>query len=114
MESVAESHLQESGLRTLDRNFSARGGEIDLIMQDGATLVFVEVRFRKRHGKVSALESVTVSKQKRVINAAKTYLQKNSKLDRMACRFDVVAIESNELQKHPNIQWIKSAFDAYS
>lgn len=114
MESIAEEHLKRAGLKTIARNFSVRGGEIDLIMRDSNTLVFIEVRFRKRHSRVSALESVTLKKQRRIIIAAQRFLQQHSELNRLACRFDVVAIESNDIQEQPDAQWIKSAFIAYN
>lgn len=114
MEAIAEEHLKRSGLETIARNFGVRGGEIDLIMRDLRTLVFIEVRFRKHHSRVSALESVTLKKQRRIIIAAQKFLQQTPELNRMACRFDVVAIESNEVQEHPDIEWIKNAFVAYN
>ena len=76
------------GLRLVERNFRCKGGEIDLIMQDGSTLVFVEVRKRadQRHGGAAA--SVTPAKQARLILAAQLYLQRYLQLHPVtpACR----------------------------
>lgn len=103
-EGAACRHLERQGLSLRERNFLARRGEIDLIMQDGDTLVFVEVRYRASDSHGSALESIGPSKQRRLIHAARYYLQR-SRLD-CPCRFDVVAITGE------TIEWISNAFDA--
>lgn len=99
------SHLQAQGLRLKERNYRARGGEIDLIMQQGDTLVFVEVRFRQSVDYGSPAETVTRHKQLRLINAASQYLQRH-RLD-MPCRFDIVAISGSRQER---IEWIQNAF----
>ncbi|SEO74820.1 YraN family protein [Aquisalimonas asiatica] len=103
-EEAARRHLEAHGLRLLDRNAHARRGEIDLIMEDGDVLVFVEVRYRADATHGSALESIGATKRRRLIHAASTYLQRH-RLDR-PCRFDVVAITGETLE------WITNAFDA--
>lgn len=104
-ETRAMSHLQAHGLRLKERNFRTRGGEIDLIMQQGGTLVFIEVRFRQRVDYGSPAETVTRNKQQRLINAASQYLQRH-RLD-MPCRFDIVAISGSRQER---IEWIRDAF----
>ncbi|MFV8835911.1 YraN family protein [Aquisalimonas sp.] len=103
-EDTARRHLEAQGLRLLDRNVRARRGEIDLVMEDGDVLVFVEVRYRGDPAHGSALESIGATKQRRLIHAASTYLQRH-RLDR-PCRFDVVAITGETLE------WVANAFDA--
>ena len=90
-ETRAAEFLQRKGYRVVDRNWTCRGGEIDLVCDDGETLVFVEVRARKddRHG--TPLETVRDEKRRRLIRAAEHYLTKK-KLWERACRFDVVGI----------------------
>lgn len=97
-------HLQTNGHTLVTRNFRCKCGEIDLIVNDNDTLVFVEVRYRKRDDYGSALESVTASKQKKIQNSAQYYLQTKSLGESQAIRFDVVAISPND------IQWIQHAF----
>lgn len=103
-EDLALAYLQRQGLTLVARNFRCKGGEIDLIMQDAGSLVFVEVRQRAnaRHGGAAA--SVTAAKQRRLTLAAQVYLQRY----RMppACRFDVVAIEAGALD------WLKNAIES--
>lgn len=103
-EDAALAYLQRHGLTLLTRNFRCSGGEIDLIMQDRGSIVFVEVRKRasQRHGGAAA--SVTAAKQRRLIIAAQVYLQQQPSLP--ACRFDVVAIDGERLR------WLKNAIDA--
>ncbi len=103
-EDRALAHLQANGHTLITRNFRCKCGEIDLIVNDNDTLVFVEVRYRKRDDYGSALESVTASKQKKIQNSAQYYLQTKSLGESQAIRFDVVAISPN------NIQWIQHAF----
>ena len=107
-EDRALHYLQVHGLQLVQRNYRTPGrggGEIDLIMCDAdGTLVFIEVRKRvnARHG--GALASVTLTKQRRIVFAARHYLLKLR--HQPPCRFDVVAVEGEDLQ------WFKAAFDA--
>ncbi len=107
-EDRALQHLQAQGLQLLQRNYRTPGrggGEIDVIMRDAdGTLVFVEVRKRKNDKHGGALASVTYIKQRRIVFAAQHYLLKLRQLP--PCRFDVIAVEGDELQ------WFKAAFDA--
>ena len=110
-EKAAQQHLQQQGLQHLENNYRCRTGEIDLIMQDGKTLVFVEVRYRKSTRFGSPAESVTATKQQRIISTANHYLQSRQGKKLPPCRFDMVAIAGKELQ---NIQWIKDAFQTHA
>ncbi len=108
-ESVAAAYLQQKGLVLLARNYNCRRGEIDLIMQDGNFLVFIEVRYRKNNHFGSATESVTRLKQQRLLTTASYYLQNERCNADSACRFDVISISG---QHNPKIDWIKDAFQA--
>ncbi|WP_025731985.1 YraN family protein [Carnimonas nigrificans] len=108
METEAARFLVQQGLEEVGRNAHARGGEIDLVMRDHNTLVFVEVRYRRNNRYGSPLESVTATKQRRLITAASAYLQRHTL--NCPCRFDVVAVTggaSHTLDFH----WIKNAFE---
>lgn len=110
-EDRALAHLQARGLRLLARNYRLAGGprqrgaEIDLILQaaDG-TVVFVEVRSRRRPGGGGAAASIDGAKQRRLIRAAQHWLLRCPVLP--PCRFDVVAIDGDQLQ------WLPAAFSA--
>lgn len=104
-EELALKYLKQRGLKLLERNYASRHGEIDLVMQDQDTLVFVEVRYRKHDGFGGAAESIDYRKQSRIANTAEGYLQAHPW--RGACRFDVVAIEGTAKP-----QWIVGAFDS--
>lgn len=108
-EKQALSYLQDHGLELVEANFSCRLGEIDLIMLDQETLTFIEVRFRKNSQFGSALESITRSKQNRIIKTAGFFLNNRPKYQQYFCRFDAFAIE---LDSHQQAQyhWLKSAF----
>jgi putative endonuclease len=103
-EARAEAFLQAQGLKPVARNWRCRFGEIDLVMQDGATLVFVEVRLRSRGDFGDAAASVTAAKQKKLLAAARQYLA--ALKDWPPCRFDVVAWGGDGPP-----QWIRNAFD---
>jgi len=110
-EDRALAHLQRNGLRLLQRNYRLAGGprqrgaEIDLVMRapDG-TLVFVEVRARRDGRAGGAAASVDGRKQQRLVRAAQHYLLRLPVLP--PCRFDVVAIDGDDLS------WLQGAFDA--
>lgn len=109
-ELAAENFLRQRGLRTVTRNYQARVGEIDLIMTDGDTLVFTEVRFRADDTYGSGADTITRVKQRRIIRAAGHYLAHHANTSDRHCRFDVVSIGIRE--GRTLINWIRNAFDA--
>ncbi|TGN38137.1 YraN family protein [Marinobacter confluentis] len=110
-EGVAARYLFTKGIQVLERNVYNRGGEIDLIGRDpDDTLVFFEVRYRGAGSLAGAAESITPTKQKRLIKAVQFYLHRHKLWD-APCRIDVVAIAPGEHQKY-RIQWIKNAIQA--
>jgi putative endonuclease len=108
IEAEVEKWLSARGLVPVTRNSHAKGGEIDLIMRDGDTLVFIEVRYRASSRFGSALESVTATKQRRLIKAARFYLAHHGLS--CSCRFDVVGVEGTSPR---SIHWIRHAFEAF-
>lgn len=102
-EQLARAYLGRQGLRPVASNYSCRLGEIDLIMRDTDTLVFVEVRYRASEGFGTPAETVGPRKQRRLAAAASHYLQQY-RLD-LPCRFDVLAIGAGD-----RIDWIRDAF----
>lgn len=90
-EARALAWLQARGLRCLARNYRCRLGEIDLIMQDGDTVVFVEVRQRRSARFGGAAASITPAKQARLTLTAEHYLQTLSSVP--PCRFDAVLFD---------------------
>ena len=108
-EDVAALYLQENNLLVLQRNFRCKLGEIDIIAKDANCVIFAEVRFRKNDNYGSAAESVTNSKQKKIIRAAKFYLQTKILATDLNFRFDVIAISQSI--ESPKIEWIKDAFN---
>lgn len=106
-EKTALNYLEKHGLTLVAKNYHSRRGEIDLIMEDKDTLVFIEIRYRKSAKYGSALESVNTQKQSRIIHTAQTYIQKNAS-NYSAYRFDVVALKPNN--DTIDIDWIKDAF----
>ncbi|MCC6715555.1 MAG: YraN family protein [Gammaproteobacteria bacterium] len=109
-EDLAIAHLVRAGLRLLDRNVRAGRGEIDVIMRDGAAVVFVEVRFRRTARYGGAAETVGSVKQRRLITAAHRFLQAHRTYRDCPCRFDVVEILGDENSKE--VKWIRDAFQA--
>lgn len=103
-EDDALKYLQRQGLSLQERNFLCKGGEIDLVMKEHDTLVFIEVRKRAQSNYGGAAASVTAGKQRRLIIAAQVYLSRYKMPP--ACRFDVIAIDGGELS------WLKNAIEA--
>jgi putative endonuclease len=111
-EDAALSYLQKQGLQLVVRNFATPGrggGEVDLIMRDAdGTLVFVEVRKRKSSSHGGAAGSVSFTKQRRIVFAARHYISRLARLP--PCRFDVVSLEGTGPEQR--IEWLRAAFDA--
>nr|WP_254722367.1 YraN family protein [Gilvimarinus xylanilyticus] len=107
-ERLAREFLEREGLTFIAANVKGPGGEIDLIMRAGRTLVFIEVRLRSNSRFSSAVESVNPAKQQRLIQTASWYLQQQKLTDELPCRFDVVALSSLDTTQPP--QWIVDAF----
>ncbi len=109
-EQTALDYLLDKNLALLDKNFRSSFGEIDLIMQEGNILVFIEVRYRSSNHFHTALESINKKKCDRIISTSQQYLTENRKSAHMDCRFDVVVLSGQ--QEKPTIEWIKNAFQA--
>ena len=105
-EVIAEKFLVTQGLRIIERNFRVKGGEIDLICRHGSEIVFVEVRLRSNAEFGGAAASVTPHKQRRIVLAARHWLQTHGDC---ACRFDCVLLSALDLKQ---VQWLRSAFSA--
>ncbi len=104
-EEIAATFLTQKGLKLVTRNYHCRFGEIDLIMQAGETLVFVEVRLRSSSAFGTAADSITPKKQQKLIATAQHFLQQYPDC---ACRFDVVLMDKANAA---HIQWLCNAFD---
>tara|TARA_R110000868_G_scaffold410505_4_gene698784 strand:- start:13423 stop:13785 length:363 start_codon:yes stop_codon:yes gene_type:complete len=108
-ERIACEYLQQQGLRLKEHNFRSKCGEIDLIMEDKVDgNVFIEVRYRSQDGFGSGVETVTRSKQRKIIRTAQHYLLENNITDDVPARFDVVGITMKGGK--PDIEWIPHAF----
>lgn len=105
-EDAALHTLQAAGLRLVARNVRSRGGEIDLIMRDGETLVFVEVRSRRSRSHGGALASIDARKQQRMVHAARSWLARNPRDNDRPMRFDVLAYEGDE-----DARWLRDVLE---
>jgi len=103
-EDLCADLLQRTGLRILARNWRCRLGEIDLVAEEGTTLVFAEVRLRRDAHFGGAAESITAAKRARLLAAARLYLAGRASVD---CRFDVLLLDALEPAR---IRWIRNAF----
>ena len=110
-EAQALAHLQQHGLQVLAQNWLCKGGELDLVMLDGDTVVFVEVRYRLHAQWGGALESIDARKQARVVNAAQQFLHQQASWASHPCRFDVIALEGSA-SKDMRLNWLRNAFDS--
>lgn len=113
-EKIARNYLEKEGLIFIAENYRCRWGEIDLIMRDKTTMVFVEVRYRASNRYGSSAESVTYTKQRKLIISAEHFLASHPVAQQYPCRFDVMALcqdPKNAATLH--IDWIKHAFSAF-
>jgi putative endonuclease len=109
-EQRACAELERAGLTLLARNYNTRHGELDLVMRDSGTIVFVEVRYRRSASHGDAAASITASKQAKLILAAQHWLAAHSQHARRPCRFDVMSYDGPPEAAHG--EWLRNAFDA--
>ena len=95
-ETLVAKWLRSRGWRVLDRNFTCKGGELDLVCDDAGTTVFVEVRARANARYGTPAETVGAIKRQRLVLAARHWLHRHGGEDH-ACRFDVVAVEDGTI-----------------
>jgi putative endonuclease len=108
-ESVAERYLRLKGYRILQRNVRSSVGELDLVVEDGAVLVFVEVKARHTDAYGGAVHAVHRRKQQKLIRLAAQYLARHH-INNRSCRFDVVLVQEVEASE-PQIDHIQNAFE---
>src|SRR5262245_12910474 len=102
-ESLAADYLSARGFRIIERNFTCKGGELDLVCDDAGTLVFVEVRARADGDYGSPEETIRHEKKHRIVHAARVYLQARGIVEEATpCRFDVIAVEGEEIRYFMN------------
>lgn len=106
VEDAALLHLRQAGLQPLARNVRYRGGELDLVMRDGTTTVFVEVRYRNHPGFGGGAASVDLRKRRKLVLAARLFLHRHADLALQPCRFDVVEASGEP----PRLNWLRDAF----
>jgi putative endonuclease len=107
-EEIATQLLKRQGYKIWERNYKTKLGEIDIIAKDKDTVCFIEVKTRHSDRFGSPEESISVSKQKKIIKVALSFLKENNLLDKKA-RFDVVSVVYAEGK--PNSYLIKHAFE---
>jgi putative endonuclease len=103
-EDAAARFLTGRGLELVQRNYRCRFGEIDLILREGRTVVFVEVRYRRNKAFGGAAESITASKREKLLKAARHYMAEHQRFP--ACRFDAVLLDGD----NDNVEWVTNAF----
>ena len=108
-EDIAVSFLETQGYSIVARNYRQRFGEIDIVAQDGETLVFVEVKTRRSDRFGSPFEAIDTRKQIKISRMAQDYISRNN-LEDCSARFDVVAIRLKQ-DSAPEVQHICDAFD---
>ena len=108
-EDIALTHLERAGLQLIARNYSCRYGEIDLVMRERGTVVFVEVRYRRGSLFGDGIDSVHAGKRAKLVRAAEVFLINHPRLADAACRFDVIAISGDAAA--PALDWRRNAFE---
>jgi len=106
-EKRACDYLKRQGLQLIEQNYRCKQGEIDLVMRQNHTIVFVEVRYRKNALHGSGAETVTFSKQKKLLSSATQYLLERYNSVDLPCRIDVLSLGTN----NHDTQWIQNAIE---
>ena len=120
VEAAARRHLLDAGLREVAANANYRGGELDLVMlddcrldgsrRDGASVVFIEVRYRSHAGFGGGAVSIDAHKRRKLVHAAQLFLASHRQFANAPCRFDVVVADGDP--SAPKITWLRDAFRA--
>lgn len=110
MEDAARTQLLRAGLVEVAANANYRVGELDLVMLDGDTLVFVEVRYRRSGEYGGGAASIDRGKRRKLVRAAEVFLLRNPRFADAPCRFDVV--EASGDPEAPELNWMRDAFRA--
>lgn len=108
-EDAAALLLTHHSARIVEKNYRARGGEIDLIALDGETLCFIEVRYRRSAAYGGAIASISLQKRRRIAQTALAYLAQTAQLSDRPCRFDVAILQGDLAAQR--ITWLKNAFE---
>jgi putative endonuclease len=110
-EQLALERMERAGLKLVERNYRTRFGELDLIMRDGATLVFTEVRYRHDARFGGGAASVGPAKREKLTRAAQGFLQTHPRFASSPCRFDVIAFDGDA--DTPSCDWQRAAFETF-
>ena len=102
-EEKAGQYLVSQGCQIISKNYHSKAGEIDLILIDQGTLVFVEVRYRSDTSRGTGAETIPAAKRRKIIKTAEFFLMKHKKYQILPCRFDVISMNES-------VDWIKRAF----
>lgn len=109
-EIVAERYLYEHGCKVIETKFRCFCGEVDLIVRDKKTLVFVEVKARKSNYFGTPGQAVTLHKQRKIIQTAQCYMAMHH-IDEELCRFDVLEVYYKGDSGY-KVNWLKNAFES--
>lgn len=110
VEAAARAYLLAAGLGAVAANANYRTGELDLVMSDGAVLVFVEVRYRRDDRFGGGAASIDRRKRRKLVRAAQAFLASHRQFARAACRFDVIEADGDPAA--PRLRWLRDAFRA--
>ena len=110
-ETYAANHLRDQGLEVIARGYRCRLGELDIVCRDGDTLVVVEVRARSTGSYTTALDSISLGKRQRIVNAARHFLMRHPQWFHRPLRFDIIAVDAVDTDE-PTLNWVRNAFDS--
>lgn len=111
-ENIAVKYLKDNGYKILERNFLKKWGEIDIIVQKGKQIIFIEVKTRRKAPYSTFLSpeiNVNYSKQQKLIRTAQTYLLSKNYPPETSWQIDVIAVELNERTRNADLKHIKHA-----
>ena len=108
-EDLALRYLQKHDLTLLERNFRSRFGEIDLIMQENNTIIFIEVRSRNNNAFLHPVETIDHTKRNKIRKTSQVFMKKTSAWNLYNWRFDVITLTGRSAREM-KIEWFKDAF----
>ncbi len=110
-EDMASAFLIKKGYAIVERNYHSRWGEIDIIAEQAPYIVFAEVKTRRKNGRCSPEETVTIAKQQKIIRTALWYLSEHLEYEDFQVRFDVISLRTGKNDQVESIQHFQDAFE---
>lgn len=114
-ESLVAKYLKDKGFKIIERNYRKPWGEIDIVVKNKKSILFVEVKSQEQTGgggfNFKPEDHFNYRKKQRLIRICKTYLLANNYLEDMEYRIDLAAVEVNFILQKAKLRYYKNVVE---